>query len=186
MTITVTTTAGAADANSYLSVADGDALAALDLRTLAWSSATTDQKGKAVIAATGYLDQLEWIGEKASTTQALLWPRSDAECGEKAYGDGVIPPEVERATFELAEALLSTPTLLTSSNTSYGELIPGIPNANLKSARVDVISVDFKESAGAPIYANALTMVPQLKGILGCLCLTSPATSVGKVKVLRS
>jgi hypothetical protein len=186
MPVTVTTTVGAANANSYLSVAEGDAYAALDLRTLNWSTATTDNKGKAVINATAYLDQLEWVGTKASTTQALLWPRDDASCGEKAYDNDELPLELKRATFELAEALLDSPTILAGSNPAVGELIPGIPNANLKAARVDVISVDFRDGGGAPVYANALTVVPALKGILGCLCLSSPASSVGTVKVQRS
>ena len=186
MTVTVTATVGASNANSYLTVAEGDAYAALELRTLSWSTATTDNKGKAVIAATAALDQLEWVGTKASTTQALLWPRAEAACGEKAYDDDELPLELKRATFELANSLLADAGLLSSSNPAVGELIPGIPNANLKAARIDVISVDFRDGGGAPVYTNALTMVPALKGILGCLCLSSPVSSVGTVKVQRS
>jgi hypothetical protein len=185
MTVTVTATVGGASSNSYLSVAAADSIAATMLSTLKWSTATTDEKGKALIAATRYLDQLEWVGTKATTTQALLWPREEAACGEKDYANNVIPEEIQYATFDLADALLNDTTLLKPSNAGLAELIPGIPNADLKSARVDVLSVDFRDG-GAPVVQNALTVLPHLVGLLGCLCLSSPKTSVGQIAVLRS
>ena len=78
MTVTVIATAGSSSANSYLTVAAADGLADDRLGTLAWATATTDNKGRALITATRYLDQLEWLGSRASTTQALAWPRSGA------------------------------------------------------------------------------------------------------------
>lgn len=185
MPVVVTATAGASDANSYLSVAAADTIAGTMLSTLKWSTATTDDKGKALINATRYLDQLDWIGTKTTTTQALLWPRKDAACGEKDYANNVIPDEVKYACFDLADALLNDTTLLSGGNAGLGELIPGIPNASLKAARVDVLSVDFKDG-GAPTVKNALTVLPHLVGILGCLCLSAPTTSVGRVSVQRS
>jgi hypothetical protein len=185
MPVTVTATVGASDANSYLSVAAADSIASTMLSTLEWGTATTDDKGKALIAATRYLDQLDWIGTKTSTTQALLWPREDATCGEKDYANNVIPDEIKYSTFDLADALLNDTTLLKPSNAGLTELIPGIPNADLKSARVDVLSVDFRDG-GAPTVQNALTVLPHLVGVLGCLCLSSPKTSVGQISVLRS
>jgi hypothetical protein len=185
MPVTVVATVGASDANSYLSVAAADSIAGTMLSTLKWGTATTDEKGKALIAATRYLDQLDWVGSKASTTQALLWPREEATCGEKSYANNVIPDEVKYATFDLADALLNDTTLLKPANAGLAELIPGIPNADLKSASVDVLRVDFRDG-GAPKVQNALTVLPHLVGVLGCLCLSSPSTSVGRVAVLRS
>jgi hypothetical protein len=185
MPVTVTATVGATDANSYLSVAAADSIASNMLSTLKWGTATTDDKGKALIAATRSLDQLEWIGTKTSTTQALLWPREEATCGEKDYANNVIPEEIKYSTFDLADALLNDSTLLKPANAGLTELIPGIPNADLKSARVDVLSVDFRDG-GAPVVQNALTVLPHLVGILGCLCLSGPKTSVGQISVLRS
>ena len=184
MTVTVTATAGAANANSYLAVADADSLAGLMLGTLAWASATTDNKGRALVMATRYLDQLQWIGTRASTTQALAWPRQGAACGEWSFGSNVIPDPVKRACFDLAEALLAEPTLLSGTGPGNAELIPGIPNASLKSARVDVIAVDFKDQ-GIATNRNALNVLPGLRQTLGCLCTSAPAAT-GAVRVLRS
>ena len=187
MTVTIIATAGATDANSYLTVADGDAIADTMLSTRGWSTATTNEKGQALIQATRYLDQLDWVGDKASTTQALLWPRTDAECGEKSYASTVIPDEVELACFDLADALLETPTLITADPAARGELIPGIPNADLRSAQVDVLRVEFKETGtGYPSQKNALTVLPHLVGVLGCLCLSGPTSSSGRIAVYRS
>lgn len=184
MTVTIIATAGASNANSYITVADGDALANVTLGTLKWATATTDNKGRALIMATRYLDQLSWVGTKASTTQSLVWPRTDAACGELSYSNTVIPSPVKQACFDLAEALLTTPTLLSTTGPGNAELIPGIPNASLKSARVDVIAVDFRDGA-IPSSRNALNVLPGLRQTLGCLCASVPV-GTGNVKVLRS
>jgi hypothetical protein len=187
MPVTVVATPGASDANSYLTVAAGDAIAGMMLGTRGWGTATSDDKAKALIGATRYLDQLQWIGSKASSTQALLWPRQDAACGEKNYGSTEIPREVELACFDLADALLETPTLLTAGPSGAGELIPGIPNADLKSASVDVLRVEFKDTgSGSPQQKNALSVLPHLVGLLGCLCLSRPLSSSRSIPVLRS
>lgn len=184
MTVTVTATAGSSSANSYLSVAEGDILANAYLGTLAWASASTDNKGRSLIMATRYLDELAWIGERASTTQALLWPRTAAACGDWSFGNTVIPSPVKQACFDLAEALLTTPTMLGGSGPGNAELIPGIPNASLKSARVDVIAVDFKDGA-VPQSQNALNVLPHLRQVLSCLCLSKAVGSTGSIRVLR-
>jgi hypothetical protein len=184
MTVTVTATAGSASANSYLTVAGGDTIANLQLGTLAWSSATTDDKGRAVISATRYLDELEWIGDRASSTQALGWPRSGITLDGVALSSTTIPEQVEQATFDLANALLATPTLLSGSNTALGELIPGIPNSSLQSASVDVVSVTFRQG-GAPTVLNCLTVVPSLVGTLGVLTASIPKGASGSIRVFR-
>ena len=184
MTVTLVSTVGGASSNSYLSVADGDAIADYRLGTLTWSSATTDDKARALIQATANLDQLGWIGSRASETQALAWPRDDAACGDWSFTNLVIPGPILTATFDLAEALLADPALMGGSNPALGSLIPGIPNADLRSASVDVIQVEFR-GGGAPVAKNALTVLPQLVGILGCLT-TSTIQGAGTIRLSRS
>jgi hypothetical protein len=184
MTVTVTATAGSASANSYLTVAGGDTLANLALGTLSWATATNDDKGRALITATRHLEELSWIGYRASSTQALAWPRSDITLDGVSLSSSTIPEQVEQACFDLAEALLTTPTLLSGGNTSLGELIPGIPNASLQSASVDVVSVQFRQG-GAPTVLNCLTVVPSLIGTLGSLCTSTPKGASGTLRVFR-
>ena len=101
-----------------------------------------------------------------------------------SISSSTIPEQVEQATFDLAEALLTTPTLLSGGNSNLGELIPGIPNSSLQSASVDVISVQFR-AGGAPTVLNCLTVVPSLVGTLGDLCLSVPKGNSGTIKVFR-
>jgi hypothetical protein len=185
MTVTVVATAGASNANSYLSVAAADDLANLYLGTLNWASASTDNKGRALIMATRYLDELSYVGSRASTTQSLLWPRTDAECGDWSFTSNEIPQPIKQATFDLAEHLLGDSTALSGSGASSGELIPGIPNANLKRARVDVIDVEFNSTSQAEAK-TALNVLPHLSQVLGCLCISAASSAYGSRPVLRS
>jgi len=185
MAVTVVATAGASNANSYLTVAAADDLANLYLGTLNWASASTDNKGRALIMASRYLDELGYIGSKASTTQSMLWPRTDASCGDWEFTSSEIPQPIKQATFDLAEHLLGDATALSGSGAGSSELIPGIPNANLKRASVDVISVEFNSTTQAD-SKNALNVLPHLSKVLGCLCVSSSTSAYGSRAVLRS
>lgn len=175
-------TAGSASANTYISTATADSIANGMLGTLAWSTATSDEKARALITATNGLDTLSYIGTKASETQALLWPRTGAECGDKAPADDEIPREIELATFDLANALLTTPTLLQSSSTSTA-LVPGVPNRDLSRLKLDVLELEWRSdrSASTTSRPTPLTMLPHLATILGCLCTSSTGGGTGGV-----
>jgi hypothetical protein len=167
--------AGSTVDNSYLSVSEADGIAATMLGTLQWTGATPANKEAALIQATLQLDTLGWIGSKASATQPLQWPRDGASCGDKSYSNTVIPRELELATFDMAEALLGNPALITGlgggSTTSSGELVPGVPNKDLKSLQLDVMRLEWRDSAtsSGTTVKTPLTVLPHLSSILGCL-----------------
>jgi len=67
---------GRVDANSYASVADGDAYFEGHLYATAWTAATSGTKAAALVMATRLVDtQFQFNGYKAHETQALQWPR---------------------------------------------------------------------------------------------------------------
>ena len=67
---------GKVDANSYASVADGDAYFEGHLYATAWTAATSGTKAAALVMATRLVDsQLQFNGYRAHDTQALQWPR---------------------------------------------------------------------------------------------------------------
>ena len=79
MAITITSTAGSATANSYLSLTDAQAIIdglIEDDDVTAWSSATTDQKNRALYTATVRIDRERFLGARSTDTQALQWPRT--------------------------------------------------------------------------------------------------------------
>lgn len=172
---TLVATAGASNANSYLSVAGADTIADTMLGTLAWNTASSDNKIRALITATNGLETLGWIGTRATKTQALSWPRTDASCGDKTISNTTIPREIELATFDLANALLGDSTLLRSAPTSAA-LVTGIPNRDLKRLKLDVMEIEWDTNAGNSTTraVTPLTALPHLATILGCLTTSTP------------
>ena len=79
MAIVLVATPNAADANTYLTLSDAqaiiDGLVESD-DVVAWGTATTDQKNRALYTATQRLDRERYLGARATDTQALQWPRT--------------------------------------------------------------------------------------------------------------
>lgn len=183
----IVATAGASNANSYLTVAAADTIANGMIGTLAWTTASADDKARALITATNGLETLSWVGERSSDTQALSWPRSDASCGDKTIADDDIPRELELATFDLANALLDNPTLLRSAPANES-LVTGIPNRDLSRLKLDVLEIEWATgSRSTTTSVTPLTVLPHLASILGCLTTSTTRGSVGGVcAVVRS
>ena len=79
MAITIVATAGSATANSYLTLTDANAIIeglVEDDDVTAWSSATDDQKNRALYTSTIRIDRERFLGARATDTQALQWPRT--------------------------------------------------------------------------------------------------------------
>ena len=183
----IVATAGASNANSYLTVAAADTIADGMIGTLAWTTASADNKARALITATNGLETLGWVGERSSTTQALSWPRSDASCGDKTITDDDIPRELELATFDLANVLLDNPTLLRSAPANES-LVTGIPNRDLSRLKLDVLEIEWATgSRSTTTSVTPLTVLPHLASILGCLTTSTTRGSVGGIcAVVRS
>lgn len=104
MPIVLVATPGSASANTYALVADVTALAETLLPVpTAWGAAGTDVQARACVTATRLLDRLAWVGDRASTTQALAWPRYGAQTADGvALDSDVIPQPLQHATARLA------------------------------------------------------------------------------------
>ena len=128
MAVTINASVGAEDANSYLTLADAQAI--IDgfvevADVTAWASATTDQKNRALFTATQRLDRERFLGARATDTQALQWPRTgvrkpDTYINTYAVGfpyrittdyytDDEIPQQVQYAQVVLAVYLHNNP-----------------------------------------------------------------------------
>lgn len=105
MAVTVTATVGGASSNSYLTVAAADTLFNNRLAVTAWTDASTDDKGRALIMATADIDALRLRGYKVDSAQALQFPRN---CQDEATN--TIPVAVQKATIEQALAILQNAT----------------------------------------------------------------------------
>lgn len=107
-------TPGAANANSYALVAEGDTYWGDRANGSAWTGSTADQKKQALIQATDRIDEEQFTGSPTNpltgtstgTTQALKFPRVDVQDEEGwTYQDNVIPVCIKEATLELARCI---------------------------------------------------------------------------------
>ena len=188
MTVTVDATVGGANSNSFITVATGNTLANNALNTDAWTDATTDDKSRALLMATLGLNPLDWVGTRATTTQALSWPRTDAEINGRPIEDNEIPREIQQATFDLALAILQDDTTPTGGT---GELVPGVPNGDLKRLKLDVLELEWRDE-GLPsnrtsTYQRLISKAPSLSTVLyGTLATNGTGGSGLLVGVVRS
>lgn len=105
-------TVAGSDANSYLTVAAADALAASDLGGNAkeWAAATVEDKEAALIRATDEIDAAVVRTVPYSTTQALLFPRlTDVD---SLGGLPELPTRLQKATYLQASFLVKNADLL--------------------------------------------------------------------------
>lgn len=165
MTVTVDATVGGANANSFITVATANDYANNALSVTAWTGATTDDKSRALIMATTDLQPLAWVGTRATDTQALAWPRTDAVINGRPIADDVIPREVQQATFDLALSILEG-----TSATGGGDLVPGVPNGDLKRLKLDVMELEWRDE-GLPsnrtsTYSQLVSRAPSLSTVL--------------------
>ena len=128
MAITLVATPGAADANSYLTLAAAQAIIdgfVEDADVTAWASASADQKNRALFTATQRLDRERFLGARATDTQALQWPRTGVRKPDiyintyavgfpfrittDYYTDTEIPQQVQYAQVVLATYLNNNP-----------------------------------------------------------------------------
>ena len=143
MACTLETTVGGEDANSYCSIADGDAYHETHPYATDWEDADTDQKCRTLQTATRLLDSwYDWIGSTASSDQRLLWPRVGA-VGPSGYllASDEIPEAVEFATAELARQLLVADRTADNDTAAKG----------LTSLTAGSVSMEFKAVSSKPI-----------------------------------
>ena len=123
-------TPGAADADSYVTVAAADAYHLAQGRT-AWAG-TTAIKEEALRRATLWIDgryKPRWPGARAyRRAQALDWPRVDALDNDGSYiNAATIPPEIIAATCEAALRELVTPNSLSPDvTTGTAKVLTGV------------------------------------------------------------
>lgn len=73
----IVTTIGGSTSNSYIDVAAADLFLDDRLDATKWTSATADNKTRALLMAAQRLDRENWLGNRVTTTQRLAWPRID-------------------------------------------------------------------------------------------------------------
>lgn len=100
----VETGSGASDAESFAAVSQADQYLAARGFTL-WSTMSEAEKEQALRRGTDHMLRSyrgRWKGERATSTQALDWPRVGAEIDRFDFPGDQIPIELRRASIEMA------------------------------------------------------------------------------------
>lgn len=131
---------------SYASVAEADALLAVDAsRATTWVAKTTDEKGALLVQATNRMDLLEYGGSKTGTevAQPNKFPRTDLTYGSgESVSTTEVPKGVESATILLAGSI--------ALDADAGDA--GTSGSNVKKVKAGSTAVDFfRQTTGVPL-----------------------------------
>lgn len=148
MAIELRAAVGAPDANAYATVVEADTALEARVGAAAWADLDPEQKMQALITATAALDALQFIGARATATQALEWPRVGT-----SYGAAELPRRLVQATIEYAFTFLPA---LTAGAVATDPLVT--TPSNVKEKTVGPITTVFFEPSAAP--ATALERLP--------------------------
>jgi hypothetical protein len=187
MAIALDATIGGSSANTYLTLADAQAIVdglVLDADVTAWGTATTDAKNRALYTAAQRLDRERFLGARATDTQSMQWPRTgvrkpDTYINTYATGfpfrittdyftDGEIPPQIKQAQVVLA-------VFLNNNTDSLG--LSGLEDYN--SVSIGPISVSVNTSSP---QAGADKVPPMMERYLTGLRISGP----GNIAIRRS
>lgn len=148
---TIIATAGAANANSYATVAEFFAYSDGRLG-IEWQTLTDPDVSRALIQATIELDGLDYIGDVATDTQSLKWPRvtndeftildSDRDF---PFSDTQIPQRLKYAEIEWALSIIQEDQSGVSASGSS-------PVSSLKIG--NTVEVKYDTSSGATVTAT--------------------------------
>ena len=117
MAITLVTTAGAADANAFVSLADANIYHKGRVHNPEWVNASGGDKSAAIVMATRSLCyHYNYVGTRTNETGALCWPRTGV-LDKSAYdvNPNTIPQFMEDATAEFAFLLLGKDSTVTEN-----------------------------------------------------------------------
>lgn len=148
MALTLVATAGSASANSYATLAEGNAYHEAHVYASVWNDATDASKEQALVMATRVLDRMyEWTGYTATETQRLLWPRTCI-----VYPSGwpvpstVIPDQLKDAVIEFARQLI------VADRTADSE----IETQGITDLKAGPVSLSFKDTVTAKVIPDAV------------------------------
>ena len=163
MAAVIDATIGGASANSYVTLADADAYFETTPDATNWDDKTNDQKNRALISATRWIDALSFYGKRCSETQALKWPREDYKVDGIELACTLIPVGVEIATYELARALANDTDAITGSTGTTGLY---------DEVKLGDLQVRYKDSSMTPgVINNVFDVYPWLQSYLGPYCM---------------
>jgi hypothetical protein len=154
-------TLSGSSANSYVTLAQANTYFETVPESGTWTDKTDDEKNRALISATSWLDGLTYYGDRCTTTQTLKWPRENFTVDSVELACSLIPAPIKNATYELARALANdTNAIINSTGTGLYEQVE---LGDLK------VKYNVKSQSTGTIN-NVFDVYPWLQAYLGAYC----------------
>ena len=163
MAATINATLSSATANSYVTLAEANSYFETVPNSSTWTDKTDDQKNRAIISATRWIDSLNFYGDRCDTSQALSWPRNNYHVDRVELACSAIPADIKYATYELARALANDTDAVTG-NTGTSGIYEKVELGELK------VQYNTDSQAVGPVN-NIFDVYPWLQSYLGAYTL---------------
>ena len=171
---TLDATLAGATSNSYVDLAEADAIAANLPFAAEWAALTDEEKTDGLIVATRWLETLSYGGERCTTTQRLKWPRKGAECDGQVSDCSSIPYAIKEAEVILAHQYNLDPKSFPGFGGSAGDSTPA--GTYIKRQKIDVLEIEYDQFSENQYNDDCsdcslpaiLQEFPWLKDLLGC------------------
>ena len=163
MAATIDATLSGASSNSYVTLAAANSYFETVPDSATWTNKTDDQKNRALISATRWIDSLNYLGDRCDEDQALKWPRNNYDVDGVELECSLIPAQIKYATYELARALANDTGAITDETGTTG-LYDEVQLGDMK------VKYNTRSQAVGTIN-NVFDKYPWLQSYLGPYCL---------------
>ena len=163
MAATIVATLKSATANSYVTLAEANTYFETVPDSTTWDNKTDDQKKRALLSATRWIDRLNFYGDRCDDGQALKWPRNNYEVDNVELVCTAIPNNIKYAEYELARALANETDAITGNKGTDG---------TYEEVKLGELEVKYNtDSQGVGTINNVFDVYPWLQSYLGAYCL---------------
>jgi len=161
---------GGETSNSYVDLAQAEAIADNLQGGDAWIARTENEKELSLIQSTMWLETLEYIGLRCTAAQRLAWPRKDATCDRTVATCDAIPYKIKEAEVLVAIQLAANPDAILGEN--GGNAPAGTFTKRQKLGDLEIEYAQFNTNYGTACdncdEPPLLQEYPWLAAILGC------------------
>ena len=163
MAATIDATLKGTSANSYVTLTEANNYFETVPDSSTWTNKTDDQKNRALISATRWIDSFVYYGERCDEDQALKFPRNNYQVDGVELSCSATPNNIKYAQYELAKALANDTTAITGTTGKDG---------NIKEAKLGDLEVKYNmTSQSSGLINNILDVYPWLQSYLGAYML---------------
>jgi len=160
---TINATVKDANANSYVTLTEANTYFETVPDSSTWTDKTDDQKNRALISATRWIDSFVFYGDRCDDGQALKFPRNNYQVDGVELACSTIPNNIKYAQYELARALANDTDAVTGNTGTDG---------NFSEVKLGDIEVKYNTaSQGTGSVNNILDVYPWLQSYLGAYIL---------------